>query len=1442
MNLKNRYLMKTLTKLFVAVAVLAAGFACTTDVTEDLGVKLNGGGQYEIALSLEESRTQLGEKADGVYPLYWSEGDQISVNGEASDRLGASAAGSSGAVFTFNTELTRPYNIIYSSTTLTLSLESSRADAAEKSADAVTFLASQVYKDGTFASYAAPMYGYAAALAEGEEATPIQMKHLTGVLRFAAKGEVTLSKAVITSDSGDLAGTYTIDCSNGTLTPQEGKTSKQITLSFGDGLALNAAEATPFYVTVPAGSYGAVQVRLTTTDDKVMVVKFSSYGDKAIKAGTVREFGEFEFVENAVSADEAGVFEIHSYADLQTFAKIAPVFNPRTEAKLMANINIPEGTEWTPIEGFTHTFNGNNFAIDGLTAPLFGHSEAKIKDLALTNVSISGQDDELIGVFARVIDNGALVNCSAEGTFTFGESLNDANCIGALIGKTHNSEFNNNTNRVNIVINGTISEYSDKILRVGGLVGGLELPVGKVEKCYNYGNIVVNGGVDRVFVAGLFSFCGSTAELVDCHNEGEIHLPTNIQSKSHSIIGGLIAGIENENVPGATFKVSGCSNKGSIIFGDKGGESVTPTTGESAYYVHLCGLIGYTRGVSTAPYSLEMSDCNNYGNVEVNAVNAASVVKLSGIMSQLSTDATISNCHNHGKLAVYNGAKHQIFFGGGVCHIISEGGGSVVNINNCSNNGEIYASDKISHSSTPYFGGFTAYINNSAACNYNKVYNHGKTTYKSLATGSNMVYTGGLIGYLDGAAGAISMTDCGNTGELNYLHSLSEDRKNMYLGGVIGHNGAVQNGVFKNITNTGNITATGSTNRFILAGLVGSTAKNLVFENCSNSGNITVENTQSFNGEHAWVAGLTGIILNSSGEISITLNNCQNSGDILVQNTTFTGQLAVGGVSSQMIYNSSNTYCGKMYMNDCSNTGNITVKDVAVAKDFSVGGILSSISKSGYAEIKAPVQNGNITVSIPSDKNVIHTAIGGIIGNMESGKIIKNDSGKRGSVAGQISVTSHSEEAGQWHAVSAIAGFVTESAAEISDVDVLATNDSALTLNMTKAASNTYVAGFAGYINVPATLNNLVNNMPVYYKVNTQGTTNCTPYVSGGCGRTLAAVTMDNCTNNGDITVEGTKMTVELDCGGLLACNHTAHGIFSNLTNNGDILIKKGDGVYGVLYIGGIAGGQMVACTADNHFTNCTNNGDITLEEGVTTTAKTGNIRLGGCFAWAKQSYDENIRNNGNINIHAITKGSNSQLLIGGVYGYNAAGAASDMDGGYVNTGTITITGGSTTSANVFGVAAGGIVGAFYGNISNAVNTGDIKFTGNANSENSTVGGIVGHSTAAGKITNCKHYADIQALDMTKNGAAYPNVGAITGSHRVQELGKGVARTAIVENCQLGGAMLGEYNTEDEEYKTTNLNESNFYNYIYGSGEKTDWKGTDNYDGCSVLTSKPNVD
>ena len=149
--------MKKFTRIFFAVAALAVGFVgCTTDTTEDLGVQLgDGAGQTTLTLSLEESRTQLGEKANDLYPVTWSEDDAISVNGVKSSAISISE-NQSVATFTFNEVLEYPYTIAYPATT----------------AGKVLFADQQAHTEGTFAKGAAAMYGYKAAEGGGIGAQP----------------------------------------------------------------------------------------------------------------------------------------------------------------------------------------------------------------------------------------------------------------------------------------------------------------------------------------------------------------------------------------------------------------------------------------------------------------------------------------------------------------------------------------------------------------------------------------------------------------------------------------------------------------------------------------------------------------------------------------------------------------------------------------------------------------------------------------------------------------------------------------------------------------------------------------------------------------------------------------------------------------------------------------------------------------------------------------------------------------------------------------------------------------------------------------------------------------------------------------------------------------------------------------------------------------------
>ena len=121
--------------------------------------------------------------------------------------------------------------------------------------------------------------------------------------------------------------------------------------------------------------------------------------------------------------------------------------------------------------------------------------------------------------------------------------------------------------------------------------------------------------------------------------------------------------------------------------------------------------------------------------------------------------------------------------------------------------------------------------------------------------------------------------------------------------------------------------------------------------------------------------------------------------------------------------------------------------------------------------------------------------------------------------------------------------------------------------------------------------------------------------------------------------------------------------------------------------------------------------------------------------------------------------------------------------------------------------------------INNCVNIGTLTST--KNEAATTVGGIVGATTSF--ITNCKSHCDVAALDCT--------FGMITATSR--------SETTLVKDCEVGGSFLGKYISEEDEYETTTIKESNYYKYIYGG--TTDWTGVEAYDGNTYLSTKPTV-
>ena len=697
--------MKNLAKIFMTVVVAMAAYACTTDTTETLGVKPEG--QTTLTLSIEESRTQLGEKVNGLYSVTWCEDDVVAANGVKSTAIQIKGNGDA-ATFTFASDVTRPYSLVYPA-------PADGVTAVTAGLQVVTFLAEQAYTPNTFCDGAAPMYGYAEEVAEGETAQPIQLQHLTGVLRFALTGSHTLASMTIATESGKIAGNFDLDCTTGALTAHE-DAANTVTVTFGEGLPLTD-EATPIYVAVPAGEYGLVTVTLTSTDaeNNTMVVRFNS-DYHPVNVGTVKEFGTIPFVPGATTKP-SGELVITNQADLLKLAKWSEnkMLDEVTKVTVANTIDMSGVTNWPGIELFPAiTFDGGSdkgYEIQGLTAPLFGTLDgATIQNVKLTGVNITENERLQFGSLVCYATNATISNCEAAGAIVYKNTSSAVPTmatfgVGGLIGKIALSTVSGCTNKVNV----TISDYaptkaaSSTYVGVGGIVGSCydgsaETVVSAISDCVNLGNIVSNqtnsswqpamGGIiglankisiNRVVNGELDTTTGKAAT-----DKGNVSIPKT--SASACTASGCIAGyLVAVNLDTATNYgtiefgkgmgypyVGGClgsliNSTGSIKNVDNKGAIVIPNVTFSNGTPYLGGVIG-----RMANTKWTIDDCDNYADliVEANFSNIKSnLLSCFGGIVGGTEGGTLKNCDNYANLTVkgtFGKTDDAETYGGGV--------------------------------------------------------------------------------------------------------------------------------------------------------------------------------------------------------------------------------------------------------------------------------------------------------------------------------------------------------------------------------------------------------------------------------------------------------------------------------------------------------------------------------------------------------------------------------------------------------------------------------------------------------------------------------------------------------------------------------------------------------------------------------------------------------
>ena len=270
--------MKFLTRVIASLLCAILFWGCQTDPET---APVDTGEVTKLQISLESTRTSLGEKVGDTYPVYWSEGDKISVNGEASSEAVINGDNRSVATFDAASNVTRPYHITY--------------PYSEGVSPKVLFPAEQVYTEGTFAQGYAPMCGYAA-----EGYNNVELKHLAGVLRLpitASEEGITLDKVVVTSINGvKISGEFEVDCTAATIAADVNSTNK-ITYSLPDNFTLSTNEESVLHITIPAVEVGTCSIEFIEQSGKKMTCTWSG---KSVKAGIVKEFKSITYKRGAV--------------------------------------------------------------------------------------------------------------------------------------------------------------------------------------------------------------------------------------------------------------------------------------------------------------------------------------------------------------------------------------------------------------------------------------------------------------------------------------------------------------------------------------------------------------------------------------------------------------------------------------------------------------------------------------------------------------------------------------------------------------------------------------------------------------------------------------------------------------------------------------------------------------------------------------------------------------------------------------------------------------------------------------------------------------------------------------------------------------------------------------------------------------------------------------
>ena len=211
---------------------------------------------------------------------------------------------------------------------------------------------------------------------------------------------------------------------------------------------------------------------------------------------------------------------------------------------------------------FYGTFDGNNNVIcslyenidrdENVRGGLFSVSYGEIKNLKLidTNIKIKGGEVVVGGIAARCYNN--IYNCHVTGNIDV--TGNVWVVLAGICGtsRADNANIENCCNFANLNSNNIYEGKENKAdISCGGIVAQVEGENIEINKCFNKGSMISNGGIVAVTAGGI---CGATrggkVNLNNCFSTGKVESISQKNSGARITIGGIVGNNKNTSITG----------------------------------------------------------------------------------------------------------------------------------------------------------------------------------------------------------------------------------------------------------------------------------------------------------------------------------------------------------------------------------------------------------------------------------------------------------------------------------------------------------------------------------------------------------------------------------------------------------------------------------------------------------------------------------------------------------------------------------------------------------------------------------------------------------------------------------------------------------------------------------------------------------------------------